>query len=69
MKKKQPAPQLAQNIIKDSSFVGVQYDAKACDAITKIADGLIENAKALRSLAEVLKASNVTLECLLKVGG
>lgn len=55
--------------ISNCTFTGVKWDAKAVDAVTKIADGLIQNAKGLTALAEVLKASNVTLETMLKVEG
>ncbi len=63
--KKEKAP--AGNSATGCSFVGVQYDAKAVDSIKTIADGLVENAKALGKLAEVLKASNVTIEALLRL--
>lgn len=55
--------------INNCTFTGVQWDAKAVDAVTKIADGLIQNAKGLTTLAEVLKASNVTIETMLKIEG
>nr|DAF69054.1 MAG TPA: hypothetical protein [Caudoviricetes sp.] len=55
------------NVIQNSSFVGVQYDAKAVEAINLIATGLIENAKALANLTEVLKASNTTIESMVKI--
>jgi urease gamma subunit len=54
--------------VTNSTFNGVHFDAKAVEAVSLIAEGLIENAKGLRSLAEVLKASNVNIETLLKVG-
>jgi len=54
-------------IIQDCNFVGVKFDAKAVNAIEAIATGLIENAKALGLLAQVLHASNVYVEALLKV--
>ncbi len=53
--------------IKDCNFVGVQFDAKAVEAIKAIAEGLIENAKGLHALATVLKASNITIEAMVKV--
>jgi hypothetical protein len=53
--------------VQNCSFVGVQFDAKAVDAIRTIAEGLVENAKALGALAGVLKASNVNLECMVKI--
>lgn len=55
--------------VSNSNFIGVQYDAKAVNAIETIADGLLENAKALGKLAEVLKASNVTVESMIKIDG
>jgi len=58
----------AQPLVKNSTFIGVQYDAKAVDAISSIATGLIENAKALGSLSQVLRSSNVSIDALLKIG-
>jgi len=55
--------------ISNCNFVGVQYDAKAVAAIETIANGLLENSKALGKLAEVLNSSNVDLECMLKIDG
>lgn len=49
------------------NFTGVKYNEKAVETITAIALGLVENARSLGALAEVLKASNVTIETLLKV--
>ena len=54
--------------IKNCTFTGVHYDEKAVDAINLIDTGLVENAKALGSLAHVLKASNVEIECMIKLG-
>ena len=51
------------------NFVGVQYDAKAVNAIETIAAGLVENAKALGALAQVLKASNVEIAAMLRIDG
>ena len=60
--------------ISNSQFYGAHFDAKAMDTIETIGQALIENAKAcgenakaLSSLAQVLKASNVEIECLLKI--
>ena len=53
--------------IESCNFVGVQYDAKAVEAIDTIAKGLVENAKALGKLAEVLNSSNVEIETMLKL--
>lgn len=55
--------------ITGCNFIGVQYDAKAVDAITTIAEGLKSNADALGKLAEVLKASNVEIESMMKIQG
>jgi hypothetical protein len=56
-----------QTNFNNPSFVGVEYDAKAVDAINLIARGLISNAESLGKLAEVLQASNVTIEAMIKV--
>lgn len=53
--------------ISHCNFVGVQFDAKAVDAINTIATGLVENAKALGKLAEVLKASNVEISAMVRI--
>lgn len=62
--------------ITESNFAGVHFDAKACETIETIGQALVENAKAcaenakaLGDLAKVLKASNVEVECLLKLSG
>lgn len=60
-----PAPPTGK-VIQDCTFTGIHFDAKAIETISLIATGLIENAKGLSKLAEVLKASNATIECLLK---
>jgi len=49
------------------NFTGVQYDTKAVNAIEMIATGLVENAKALGALAQVLKASNVSIDAVVKI--
>lgn len=53
--------------IRDCSFVGVQYDAKAVNAIETIAQGLVENAKALGALAQILRASNVEIQAMVRM--
>lgn len=55
------------HVITNCNFAGVQFDKAATEAITTIAEGLVENAKALGQLAYVLKASNVELETMLKI--
>ena len=54
--------------VQNCTFVGTQFDEAATEAITTIAEGLVENAKALGQLAYVLKSSNVEIETMLKVG-
>jgi len=56
-----------KNEITNCSFVGVQYDAKAVNAIETIALGLLKNAEGLKELASVLKASNVQIETMIKI--
>lgn len=53
--------------IKDNTFIGAKYDAKAMDTVNTIAEALFQNALALGHLAKVLVASNVTIEAMLKV--
>jgi len=55
--------------ISHCNFTGVQFDAAAVNAVQTIATGLIENAKGLGKLAEVLKASNVNIETMMKIEG
>lgn len=59
--------QAPSHSISNCSFVGVQFDAKAVDAIQVIAQGLLENAKALGSLAMVLQHSNIQIDAMLKI--
>lgn len=54
--------------MRNSQFVGVQFDASAIDAIKAVAEGLLETARGLGRLAYVLNASGVNIETLLKVG-
>lgn len=53
--------------ITGCNFVGVQFDARAVDAVQTIAEGLVTNAEALKQLAYVLKASHVHIESLLRI--
>ena len=46
---------------------GVHFDAKAVEAITTIAEGLVETARALGNLAHVLRASNVHIDTMMKI--
>lgn len=56
-------------VISGVKCVGVQFDAKAVDAIETVAAGLHENARALGTLAEVFRASHVELDSFIKIGG
>ena len=67
-KAKKPANNKSYSIT-GCEFVGVKYDETATAAITTIADGLVENAKALGILARVLNGSNANIETMLKVDG
>lgn len=53
--------------IRDSHFIGVQFDKAACESISKIADGLAENARGLSALAETLNAANIRVDCMVKI--
>lgn len=55
--------------VQNSQFYGVHWDAKAVSAIQTVADGLVKNAEGLKALAEVFRSQNITVECLLKIGG
>lgn len=67
MNKKDNTLTAPAKVIQDCTFIGVNFDAKATETISLIANGLIYNAQALSKLAEVLKASNVNVECMMKV--
>lgn len=51
--------------VANSSFA---VNVNTADAVTKIAEGLILNAKALGELAGVMNASHVRVESLLTIG-
>ena len=64
----QAAPADVNNLtITDCNFNGVKFDAAAINAVQRIADGLVANAEALRQLSYVLKASNVTIETMVRI--
>jgi hypothetical protein len=82
MKKKTPTQKYIDKAVKQAvetcskgtaitncSMVGVKFDAKAVDAIETIADGLVENAKALGILARVLNGSNVQIDSMIRIEG
>lgn len=64
---KKPSTKDNQLNVSGCTFIGVQFDETAIEAITTIAEGLVENAKALGSLAQVLKASNIHIDAMLKM--
>jgi hypothetical protein len=63
MKTKPPA----QTTLKDCQFYGVKWDAAATEAVQTVAEGLLANAKALDKLADVFKAQNIQIECMVKI--
>lgn len=66
-KKAKDVEQVQYNTVENCSFTGVQFDAKAVDAIQTIAEGLLENAKSLGKLSEVLRAGNVHIDAMVKI--
>ena len=69
MKNKKTINKTKEFSIHNCTFVGVKFDEKAVNAIEIIATGLVENAKAVGSLAAVLKASNIQIDAMLKIPG
>lgn len=68
--------ELSGTCVQNSTFNGVYFDAKAVEAINLIAEGLCKNAesqmetaKGFQALAQVLKASNVEIEAMIKITG
>jgi len=53
--------------IEGCNFTAVKFNEAATEAVTLIAEGLVENAKALGQLSYVLKASNVNIETMIKL--
>lgn len=68
MTKKKAAKVQPTNHIEACTFTGVHWDATAVQAIQTIADGLVQNAKGLTALAELLKSQNVNIEAMVKLG-
>jgi hypothetical protein len=66
-KKKVAKKKVPHTLVKNCSFVGVQYDAKAIEAMETVAQGLLVNAQALYRLAGVFNAQGIEIECLIKV--
>lgn len=62
MKKLQPG-----STIKDCQFYGVKFDENAVKSVNLIAEGLLENAKALSKLADIFKASNITVDAMIRI--
>ena len=54
--------------VSNCQFYGVKWDATSVAVVQTIADGLVENAKGLNKLAEVLKSQNVVVNGLLTIG-
>lgn len=68
VKKKSALEVPAPSTITNSHFYGVYFDAKAVSAIQTIAEGLKVNAESLGKLTEVLKAGNVSIEAMVRIG-
>ena len=72
---KETAKKVAGSTVTNCTFNGVKFDEKATEAMVQIAEALeenciacAENAKALGQLCYVLKASNVDIESMIKIG-
>ena len=53
--------------IKGCNFTGVAYDAKACESIAVVAEGLLQTARGLSVLARVFNAQNITIDSMISV--
>ena len=53
--------------ITGCSFSAISLDKSAINTISLIAEGLIENAKALGNLAQMLKATNIKIDSLVNI--
>ena len=51
------------------TFTGVEFDKSVVRTMSQIAEGLIQNARGLKALAEVLSDSNVHIETMINVEG
>ncbi len=49
------------------TFTGVEFDKSVVGTMSIIAEGLIENAKGLKALAEVFSASHIQVETMVNV--
>ena len=49
------------------TFTGVEFDKSVVGTMSSIAEGLIENAKGLKALAEVFSASHIQVETMVHV--
>lgn len=59
-RKTKPAIELpkSENTIKNCTFYGVRWDAKSIATVQTVAEGLVENAKALGQLASLFHAQD-----------
>lgn len=58
-----PTPHIITNCV----FTGVQWDATAVKAVQTVAEGLVQNAKGLKTLAKLFEGQSITMEALLKI--
>lgn len=49
------------------TFTGVEFDKSVVGTMSSIAEGLIQNAKGLKALAEVFSASHIQVETMVHV--
>jgi hypothetical protein len=57
----------ASTIVKNCTLIGVNWDKAALDVVSLVAQGLLENASALKAMAQLFNSQHVDIECLLKV--
>lgn len=55
------------NSVTGCTFTGVHWDATAVNTIQTVAEGLVENAKALHSLVQLFKSQNIQIETMIKI--
>jgi len=53
--------------VKDCTFIGVKVDSDAAKIIGPIAEGLVETAKGLATLARLLTGHQVEIDSMIKI--
>ena len=74
MNKLVKAPMVKASVVKppavsvvNTTFTGIHWDSKSVQTVQTVAEGLVENAKALGQLASLFRSQNIQIECLLKI--